>query len=480
MRLIQYPSIVEPLSTTAEAVSADRFVPKTNVPERNFKTRAAYSVAALAPFLFFSNTVGGTQLLETMTMDKWIGHKPDIVYDLPRTDAAIYPYISFVNQFPANAVAITQNQVMITFKRVTQYQAWFNPLYNQPESVTIDRFNPQKPDLLYQAWIDKEVQYTYPSLTQDVVSLTQVETSQLDKWLPKYADFAKGKEPNSFAYPSSWPEVEAPEVAAEQLTVDKWYRLTETPAFTSKKQQFQYPNFFIDVNLLTQAEEIIPDTWFRETERPRWDVKRWQFLYPNWTYDLQAGTSAELTSVDRWQPRSNVPNFDKKRWQFIYPYSFIDVSLLTQGENITVEKWFKETERPRWDRKRYQFQYPYFFAHIEEEPVEEVSIDSWYRETERPRWDLKRWQFLFPPVSVPNDLSLVIVTLVKVTDWWRYNENPVLPRFIPYYYPQQEFRTERECEWFKQNDTVMSTDNQTNWYNDNNTSWQSSTTPPEC
>lgn len=319
-RILQYQSKAGPqLTSFTERTTPDKWQPQTNAPEANFRKLSTYSLAALAPALFFANIFPAATIPNTAAFQQ----NPNPVV---RTVNTAYLERASAPQDPTSMRdrTIWVDKLQITnqylhFPDVKRWQylypsvafnpnplpvsAFLNPWHNQPAQI----LSPAKP-----------LAHLYPSYATDPRSLTQKETVSLDR----------------FQQPQSLP---------------RW---------DVQRSQWLYPSFSINPQALTQAERATPDKWQPATNQPVFDAKRQQQIYPA-TGAYTRNPVTEIVTTDKWHPITNRPVFDVKRWQHLYQTWATDPKHLLDKETIIVAKWFRETQQPLFDVKRWQFLYPY-------------------------------------------------------------------------------------------------------------------------
>lgn len=352
-KLLQYQAFAEPV--TVPPPTMDTWNPNTNIPARNWAKVKQFALAAVAPFIFFSNIYPpSTHIFSNSTVNipssKVVQYQgtafahTDIV-SLPTTDEL--PDWQYPIERPPDDLKRNQHQYPSFF--IDDY------LLTQPENITIDKWLGYQPDINFDV---TRQQYTYPSFKIDDFHLADPERPDLDKWIGYHPDIIFDRARTQYNYPP-------------------WAGLEEEP-----------------------TEEVSFQEWYQNTERPRFDIKRWQHTYPSFFYDTYQFTQPESVSFDKWSFLQSTPRWDVKRNQFTYPY-WIGTEEEPETE-VSVDSWYFVNRNPIPQRKE-QWVYPSFFAHIEEEPTEEVSVDSWFVNTSIPKFDIRRWQFIYPSFVTDNE-----------------------------------------------------------------------------
>jgi len=470
---IQYQglSVVPPTSGThswLEVVSVDRFQPIVPTPpQSNWQKALLYSVAAIAPFLFFVAPPTGqssfpesvtadrwhpaieqpiakirpidqrqytypnfffteNSFAETVSVDRWQGSKPDIIWDLERTQ---YTYPSFFHDpIPITIISpILASDVAITYPRTTQYQSHFKPVLPPSEVITLDKWIGQKPDFGGRL---QNFTYTYPYFSIDTKQLAQPERTTPDKWLGYHPNIIFDLKRQQFTYPSEFrTDILTP--VSEPINSDSYH---PDIIFDLKRQQYTYPTLFFTENSF--AETVSVDRWQGSKPDIIWDLKKTQFDYPN---SFFTELSAKTITVDQWltpteQPVKTTPITvhlqqsliftsipitiitpigNENNVNIVYPrvtqYQGSFNPVLPPAEVITVDKWSGHKPDIIWDLKRLQFTYPNFFF-TEIFFPETVLIDKTPPQYPDFIFDLKRQQFTYPsefrtdiltPVSEP-------------------------------------------------------------------------------
>lgn len=253
----------------------------------------------------------------------------------------------------------------------------------------------------------------------------------------------------------------------EATTPDKWHPKQNEPVRTVEHREYQFPTFFIDPTLLTQAERIDLDKWFVRLSEPQRDVKRQQFAYPSlfWypriliSLTLASGPQYHITytdlfqyqqyarplepslviepesiTLDKWFKELSTPRWDIRRWQFLYPPFSVDPFLLTQAERIDSDKWTGRYPDIIWGPKHFEFMYPSLFIDPQLlTQAERIDLDKWFVRLSEPRWDIRRWQWLYP--TRDDRTETMIVTEFPIDALFAQIDYIFREKFRPYYYP---------------------------------------------
>lgn len=265
--------------------------------------------------------------VETVTLDKWLGSRPDIIFDLKRQQY-LYPPLTIDSK-----------------------------LLTQPERVSYDKFQPQYPSII---WDLKRQQYTYPSLLAELTIVPSF--TSLDRWIGYQPDQFLNLKHQEYAYPFFTNDGFSVEIPSEWDS-SLFNYLQANPIWDLPRLQWTYPYFFIDANQLTLPQAVFADAWKGEKPDYIFDLKRQQYTYPHFTIDTKQLTQGEFIVPTKWLGWKPDIIWDIKRLQWTYPYFMpIDPVQLTKAENISLEKWYRETEQPiiYKDVKRWQFLYPSF------------------------------------------------------------------------------------------------------------------------
>ena len=364
MKITQYPSLVEPI-TQVVPVTIDKWHKTEEPPIANWKyasQKNQFGVTFTQEEPFFN--LGDP---ERTTPDKWIGQKPDKIWDIKRQQHTYQFYASNINYdiLPPDDIRVATTwqtplpQQLFQIKRQQfTYPSWADidpTILLRGELVNIDKWEPEYPDYI---WKHKDIRWTYPSLSIDTSQLTQPEAVSYDRFQPQYPD----------------------------------------KIWDIKRQQFTYPTWTsnISYDTLPSDDVRVATTWQTPLPNQLFQLKRWQFMYPTWFG--QEEEPAEEVSVDAWIPNTEKPRFDIKRQQYSYPFFFIDDLQLTQVERSTIDKWIGQRPDKIWDVKRQQYTYPDFMPiDIKNMSlVEAVNMDKWNPKTNEPLFDIKRWQRLYP------------------------------------------------------------------------------------
>lgn len=203
------------------------------------------------------------------------------------------------------------------------YPAYMAPdpyLGTQPEVTSLDKWVPQKPDIVFDL---QRLQHTYPSFFTDTAQLTQAEAVSPDRWLVPRPDVLFDLKRWQHSYPSLYWHPETPAAPAEDVTIDKWAGSRPDYIFRVKRLKHTHPSLF--TYQLTTGEVVSVDKWFRETARPVFDLKRQQHTYPHlWLTQEDIETETPIGAFS-YQPAYV---YDLKRLQYTYPHFFKEPSVL--------------------------------------------------------------------------------------------------------------------------------------------------------
>jgi len=201
-------------------------------------------------------------------------------------------------------------------------------------------------------------------------------------------------------------------ISAEIVTVDKWFRLTETPPHKVRPLVSEgFPT--IDPYQLTLAERSTIDKYWQQLSEPK------RFKKPLVPEGISVFDTREFrVPVDRWFRETGLP--PKTYKPLIREGQQVnDPFQLTQAERISYDKWFSPLERPRWDRKRLQHVFPSLFGQERLHVVEEVTLDKYWKQVAEPK--RFRSELVREGVNV-TDTAQILVNLEK---YWKQLSEPV-------------------------------------------------------
>lgn len=345
MKLWQYQQQASGISNAqgVERTTPDKWQPRTDVPEANFRKLSAYSLAAIIPVAVFTNIFPAPS--------------PSTAA-LQQSPTPIVRPVSTVHLLPATSpqdpTSMRTNQIWVDKLQTTNQFLFF-------------------PDV-------KRWQFLYQSFAVDPKQLTLRERITPDKWQPNTNQPLFDVKRTQWVYPSLFSN---PKPLPISTFVNLWHQQDVKIQIPAKPLPHLYPSFVIDASQLAQKERITAEKWFRETERPVFDSKKQQHTYPSFFSQPRPIPNPETIRADKWHPLVAQPLFDARRYQWLYQVWTVDPKQLTQKERLTMDKWFRETQQPRFDVKRQQWLYPPFTI----DPLELIPHWNLVNRTTDANWD---------------------------------------------------------------------------------------------
>lgn len=387
-------------------IRADSWHPKIEEPPKTI---------AKLQYLYPSFIIDTFQLTqqERITIDKWLGNKPDYIFDLKRLQytypvTAAFDFREIPALEPTGNFSYHPDQFMDVKRLQYLYPSFvIDPFQlTQQERTSIDKFVGYHPDYIFDI---KRQQYTYPSEFRTEILEPVSEPINSESYHPDYVFDLKRLQ---YLYPTMSPLV-PPNGANWNATVsiDRFVGYHPDKIYDLTRQQYTYPYLFSDTVIIPTGSIYI-DKYNYQVSSPVWDLKRQQYTYP---YEFRTEILEPVSEPINSESYHPDYIFDLKRLQYTYPPFTIDTFQLTQHEKITSDKWLPQRPDKIFDLVREQYVYPTNFWNPNVR-FEIITADKWAGYHPDKIYDVVRNQYLYPPFIV-DTFQLLQKETIRLDKW---------------------------------------------------------------